>query len=85
MKEYRLHGFSVSGNCWKVALMLAACGADWEAVQIKRSDMSDPAWRARVNATGEAPVLEHKGRFLSQSAIILDYLAEKLGKRRRRR
>jgi glutathione S-transferase len=80
MAEYKLHGFSVSGNCYKVALMLAACGADWENVAIKRSDLGDPAWRARVNETGEAPVLEHKGKFLSQSAIILDYLAEKIGK-----
>jgi glutathione S-transferase len=80
MAEYRLHGFSVSGNCYKVALMLAICGADWEAVATRRADLGDPAWRARVNETGEAPVLEHKGKFISQSAIILDTLAEQLGK-----
>jgi glutathione S-transferase len=79
LAEYKLHGFSVSGNCYKVALMLAACAADWEPVQIRRSDMRDPAWRARVNPTGEAPVLEHKGKFIRQSPIILDYLAETLG------
>jgi glutathione S-transferase len=80
MVEYRLHGFSVSGNSYKVALMLAACKADWEAVPVRRTDLRDPKWRASVNPTGEAPVLEHKGRFLAQSAIILDYLAETLGK-----
>ena len=32
MAEYRLHGFAESGNSYKPAMMLAACGADWEAV-----------------------------------------------------
>jgi glutathione S-transferase len=69
----------VSGNSYKIALMLAACGADWEPVAVKRADLRDPAWRARVNPTGEVPVLEHSGRFIRQSPIILDYLAERLG------
>src|SRR6185369_12652946 len=33
-----------------------------------------------INAMGEAPVLEHAGQRLSQSGVILDYLAESLGK-----
>ena len=31
MAEYTLHCFAQSGNAYKPALMLALCGADWEA------------------------------------------------------
>ena len=82
MAEYRLYGFGESGNCYKVALMLALTGADWEAVHIDyfNGETRSPAWREAVNEMGEAPVLEHAGKRLSQSGVILDYLAETTGK-----
>lgn len=80
MAEYRLHGFAESGNTYKCALMLAACGADWEAVRAPPPELTTPEWRGRMNETGEVPVLEHDGSLLSQSAVILDYLAARLGR-----
>lgn len=79
MEKYRLHCFPESGNCYKVALMLKLCKADWEPVYVDylNGETRDPAWRARVNDMGEIPVLEFSGRKLSQSGAILQYLSER--------
>lgn len=81
MAEYTLHCFAQSGNAYKPALMLALCGADWEArfVDFFHGATRTPAYRA-LNVMGEVPVLEHRGRRYSQSGVILDYLAEALGR-----
>lgn len=81
MAEYTLHCFAQSGNAYKPALMLALCGADWEPrfVDFFNGATRKPEYRA-INVMGEVPVLEHKGNSLSQSGVILDYLAETLGK-----
>ncbi|MFQ5567538.1 MAG: glutathione S-transferase family protein, partial [Paracoccaceae bacterium] len=75
------HCFAQSGNSYKVALMLELCGAGWEPVFV---DFMHGAHRSpdylALNEMGEAPVLEHGPRVLSQSGVILDYLAEKLGR-----
>jgi glutathione S-transferase len=82
MAEYTLYCFAQSGNCYKPALMLALCGADWAPrfVDYFNGETRSAEYRARVNAMGEAPVLEHQGRKLTQSGVILDYLVAKLGK-----
>jgi len=81
MAEYRLHCFAQSGNSYKPALMLALARADWEPVFLDffHGASRTPEFRA-LNEMGEAPVLEHEGRVLSQSGVILDYLAERLGR-----
>ncbi len=81
MAEFRLHGFGESGNAYKVALMLALSKADWELVPVAffQGATREESWRANVNAMGEVPVLEHRGESLSQSGVILDYLATVLG------
>ena len=82
MAEYKLHCFCQSGNAYKVALMLNCAGADWEPVFVDffKGATRDAAWRESVNEMGEVPVLEHKGKKLAQSGVILTYLAEALGK-----
>jgi glutathione S-transferase len=82
MAEFKLHCFAQSGNAYKAALMLALSGADWEAVPVDffNGQTRDPAWREAVNELGEAPVLEHDGKRLSQSGAILIYLSRLLGK-----
>lgn len=82
MPEYRLHCFPESGNSYKVALMLAVCGADWEPVFVDffHGQTREGNWREAHNVMGEAPVLEHSGRSLTQSGAILHYLAGKLGR-----
>ncbi len=80
--EYKLYCFAQSGNCFKVALMLNLCGAKWTPrfVDFFNGETRTPEYRKNVNEMGEAPVLEFGGTRLSQSGVILDYLAEKLGK-----
>ncbi len=81
MSEFTLYCFAQSGNCYKPALMLELADADWAPrfVDYFGGETRTPAYRA-INVMGEAPVLEHRGERLSQSGVILDYLAEKLGK-----
>ncbi len=83
MSEYRLTGFAESGNCYKAALGLELAGADWEAVvetKFMEGVSRTPDWRAANNAMGEVPILEHGTRKLSQSGVILDYIAQTTGK-----
>lgn len=76
---YRLHCFSLSGNSYKVALMLQALGQPWEPVNVQflQGQTRDPAWRDQLNEMGEAPVLEDGDLHLSQSGAILTHLARK--------
>lgn len=81
MAEYRLHCFAQSGNAYKAALMLQLCGADWEPcfVDYFNGETRSPEFRAR-NVMGEVPLLEHGALTLTQSGVILDYLAGQLGR-----
>ncbi len=81
MAEYRLYCFAQSGNAYKAALMLTLCGAAWEArfVDFFNGETRTPEFR-QINEMGEVPVLEHEGRRLAQSGVILDYLAARFGK-----
>ena len=81
MAEYVLHCFAQSGNAYKAALMLELAGADWAPrhVDYFGGETQTPGYRA-INVMGEVPVLEHRGLRLSQSGVILDYLATRLGK-----
>ena len=78
MAEYTLHCFAQSGNAYKAALMLELAGADWAPrfVDYFNGETRTPAYRA-VNVMGEVPVLAHRGLALSQSGVILDYLAQR--------
>ena len=77
MAEYALYCFAQSGNAYKAALTLNLCGADWQPrfVDYFNGETRTPAYREGVNEMGEVPVLEHRGRMLTQSGVILDYLA----------
>ncbi len=83
MSEYKLYCFAQSGNSYRAALMLNLIGADWKPVYVdffKGGETRTPRYREEVNEMGEAPVLEHGKKKLSQSGVILTYLAEKSGK-----
>jgi len=75
--KYQLHCYAQSGNAYKAALMLNLCSADWEPVFV---DFFNGATRSaefrNINEMGEVPTLVAKDLTLSQSGIILDYLAD---------
>jgi glutathione S-transferase len=82
MAEYRLHCMKESGNAYKAALMLELAGCDWQPVWVDyfggatRTD----AFKGTLNEMGEVPVLDHGTTRLTQSGVILDYLAERTGR-----
>jgi glutathione S-transferase len=83
MAEYTLHCFAQSGNAYRVALMLNLIGADWKPAFVDffgKGLPRTPEWRADVNEMGEVPVLDHKGKRLTQSGVILTYLSDLTGK-----
>jgi glutathione S-transferase len=83
MAEYQLYCFAQSGNAYRAALMLNLIGADWQPVYVdffKGGETRTPRYRAEVNEMGEAPVLVHGAKKLSQSGVILTYLAERTGR-----
>src|SRR5258708_34073959 len=83
MAEYELYCFAQSGNAYRAALMLNLIGADWEPRFVDffaKGETRSPEYRAAVNEMGEVPVLVHQGKKLSQSGVILSYLAERSGK-----
>ncbi len=82
MSEYQLYCFAQSGNAYRVALMLNLIEADWEPIFVdffKAGETRSPKYRAEVNEMGEVPVLVHRGKKLTQSGVILTYLAERSG------
>ena len=83
MPEYQLHCFAQSGNSYRAALMLNLIGADWEPVWVdffKAGVQRSPEFRSEINEMGELPVLVHGKKTLTQSGVILTYLANRTGK-----
>jgi glutathione S-transferase len=83
MAEYQLYCFAQSGNAYRAALMLNLLGADWEPKFVDffgKGVQRTPEYRNDINEMGEVPVLVHGPRKLSQSGVILTYLAERSGK-----
>jgi|SRR5665213_111800 len=81
MPAFTLHCFAQSGNAYKCALALELADADWAPrfVDYFNGETRSDAFRAH-NAMGEVPLLEHAGKALSQSGVILDYLADVLAR-----
>lgn len=80
MSEYTLYCFQESGHAYRVALMLALTDADWTPrwVDFFNGESRTPEFRA-INPMGEVPVLFHGDKVMTQSPVMLDYLAEQTG------
>ncbi len=76
----RLHCFGESGNAYKAALAFEMAGVEWEPVFVDffRGATRSPEFRA-LNPLGEVPVAETPGGTLTQSGVILDWVAETTG------
>ena len=82
MPPFQLYAFGESGNAYKVALMLEACGLEWAQVNVDffNGETRAAPYRTDVNEMGEVPVLLHGGRKLAQSGAILTWLASHTGR-----
>jgi glutathione S-transferase len=83
MAEFELYFMAQSGNSYRVALMLNLIGADWRPIWVDffvKGETRTPEFRTQINEMGEVPVLVHGAKKLSQSGVILTYLAERSGK-----
>jgi glutathione S-transferase len=79
--SFILHGSPHSLPTYRVALMLRLCrvGFSFRYVSFQRKMHLTPEFRALAR-WGQVPVLEHDGRVLLQSAAMLEYLSETLGR-----
>jgi len=76
--KLKLFGDSRSGNCYKIQLLCAEMGVqyDWQEVDILDGESRTPQFLA-MNANGKIPLLAlPDGRYLSESNAILFYLAD---------
>jgi glutathione S-transferase len=76
----KLYTFEISGNSYKVRLLLSFLGLAYEAVRVDFfAQEQRKAEFLAINPRGEIPVLEDNGLVLRDSAAILVYLAGKYG------
>lgn len=76
--KLKVYGDSRSGNCYKIQLLCAEMGVDfdWEEVDILAGETRTAEFLA-MNPNGKTPVLAlPDGRYLAESNAILYYLAE---------
>ena len=59
MNRYRVYGDMLSGNCYKIAMLLEFMGVpyDWEAVDVLSGYTQSPEFK-QLNANAKIPVLE---------------------------
>jgi glutathione S-transferase len=76
----RLYDFELSGNCYKVRLLLGMLGLNYERVRVdsNRGETHSDAFRA-LNPRAQIPVLEDGDLRLWDSQAILFYLARRYG------
>lgn len=82
--SFQLHCFAQSGNAYKAALMLQLCGAEWEPIFVDffNGEARTDDYLA-LNEMAEVPTLTHGQTRLTQSGVILDYLAGEFGQFKR--
>jgi glutathione S-transferase len=81
MADHKLYCFAQSGNAYKAALMLTLTKSSWEPVLVDffNGETRAAPYRETVNEMGEVPVLVHGDEQISQTGVILPYLADLTG------
>ena len=75
----RLHDYLLSGNGYKVRLLLTQLGIPFQRIEydLTRDETRTPGFLENVNANGRIPVLEtEEGTLLPESNALLFFLAE---------
>jgi glutathione S-transferase len=76
----KLYDFELSGNCYRVRLLLALLGLKHEVVTVNlaKGENREP-WFLELNPRGQVPTLDDGGTVVWDSMAILVYLARKYG------
>jgi glutathione S-transferase len=76
----KLYDLELSGNAYRVRLLLALLGieAELQTVDLMKGE-NRQEWFLKLNPRGQVPVLEDKGAVIWDSMAILVYLARKYG------
>jgi glutathione S-transferase len=76
----KLYDFELSGNAYRVRLLLSLLGLEYERVPVdlRQGEQRQPAF-LRLNPRGQVPTLEDGGTVVWDSLAILVYLARKYG------
>jgi glutathione S-transferase len=76
----KLYDMELSGNCYKVRLLLALLGRKFDSVpmNLKAGEHKTPEYLA-INPMGKVPALDDGGFVIRDSQAILVYLAGKYG------
>ena len=77
----KLYDYKISGNCYKVRLMLSLLKLEHEIVPVdlKKGEHKSPEF-LELNQFGQVPVLVDKNIVIRDSQAILVYLARQYGK-----
>jgi len=76
----RLYDFELSGNCYKVRLLLSLLGLEWEPVTVDLMHGEErTAEFLRLNPRAQVPVLSDDDLVIWDSQAILVYLARRYG------
>ena len=76
----KLYGFELSGNCYKVRLLMSLLRLEYEAVVVNlKAGEHKSAEFLRLNPLEQVPVLMHGNFVLADSQAILVYSARKYG------
>ncbi len=76
----KLYDFELSGNAYRIRLMLALLGLKYESVPLKlmQGEQRQPEF-LKLNPRGQVPTLDDDGTVVWDSLAILVYLARKYG------
>ncbi|NJP08968.1 MAG: glutathione S-transferase [Leptolyngbyaceae cyanobacterium RU_5_1] len=76
----KLYGYELSGNTYKVKLLLALLGIDytWVTVDLLKGEHKRPEFLT-LNPFGQVPVLVEDGTAIADSQAILVYIARRYG------
>jgi glutathione S-transferase len=75
----KLYDFELSGNCYKVRLLMAMLGVPFEriAIDLYPGREHKSPWFLKINPLGQLPVIDDDGFVLRDSQAILVYLASR--------
>lgn len=80
MSQLKLYSAPLSGNAYKVRLLLAMLGLDYELINVDlRAGEAQTEAFLRLNPRGQVPVLVDGGTVIWDSLAILVYLARRYG------